>query len=179
MAAPGQSTPALISTRRDLQIFQSLRRITRAIDVHSRKLKSQFKITAPQLVCLLAVANEGPLTATTIARRVFLSASTVVGILDRLEQRGLVRRIRDQRDRRLVRVSATAEGNQLALTAPPPLQDGLARALGQLTEGEQATIADSLSRIGDLMEITDADSPASHRAEFETGEHSKEGRSPL
>lgn len=125
----------------------------RAIDVHSRKLKSQHQITSPQLVCLMAIVNDGPLTATKIADRVFLSASTVVGILDRLERRGLIQRDRDREDRRIVNVSATGAGLELVSTAPSPLQDGLAQALLELPEREQATIADSLQRIGDLMEV--------------------------
>ena len=147
--------PDLPGKRYDLQIFQSLRRIMRAIDIHSRKLKSQHRITSPQLVCLLAIVNEGPLTATRIADRVYLSASTVVGILDRLEQRGLVQRDRDRADRRIVNVSATGAGLELAASAPSPLQDGLAQALTDLPEEEQATIAQSLQRIGDLMEVRD------------------------
>jgi DNA-binding MarR family transcriptional regulator len=147
--------PEVPGSRYDLQIFQSLRRIMRAIDIHSRKLKSQYQLTSPQLVCLLAVVDHGPLTATTIAERVYLSASTVVGILDRLEHRGLLVRERDRSDRRVVHVSATDLGRDLAYRAPSPLQDGLARALMKLSESDQATIARSLVRIGDLMEVRD------------------------
>ncbi|MBD3403537.1 MarR family transcriptional regulator [candidate division GN15 bacterium] len=148
-------TPEVPHTRYDLQILQYLRRIMRAIDIHSRKLKSQHKITGPQLVCLLAVVDEGPITATRIAERVFLSASTVVGILDRLEEHGLVQRERDAQDRRLVNITATGGGLELARKAPSPLQDGLANGLKELPELEQATIALSLKRIGDLMEVRD------------------------
>jgi DNA-binding MarR family transcriptional regulator len=92
------------------------------------------------------------LTATAIAKRVFLSPSTVVGILDRLEQKGLLGRERDTRDRRLVYVSATKEGRKLAENAPSPLQATFADALKGLPEQEQATIALSLERVVSLME---------------------------
>jgi DNA-binding MarR family transcriptional regulator len=143
--------------RYDLEILRSLRRIIRAVDIHSRKLKLQYKITAPQLVCLMAVVRDGPLSVSAIAKRVFLSTSTVVGILDRLEQRSLVRRTRDQRDRRLVNVSAMQKGIELVENAPTPLQDGLAVGLKKLTELEQATISLSLERIVELMEVADND----------------------
>lgn len=144
-----QSAPV---ERFDLRILTSLRRIVRASDLYSRKLESQYKITLPQLVCLLAVADEGPFTTSQLARRVFLSASTVVGILDRLEERGFIYRERDAGDRRLVRVATTDSGKALAGQAPSPLQDGLANALKNLPELEQATIALSLERIVGLME---------------------------
>jgi len=143
--------------RFDLHILRSLRRIIRAVDLYSGKLKSQHQITGPQLICLLAIVENGPLTATALARLVHVSSSTVVGILDRLERKELIRRTQDQRDRRQVNVAATDSGVLVANRAPSPLQDGLARALSKLSDLEQATIALSLRRIVDLMEVNEFD----------------------
>jgi DNA-binding MarR family transcriptional regulator len=147
----------LADDRFDRHILRSLRMIIRAVDLYSQKLKARYQITGPQLTCLLTIAESGPLTATRIASHVQLSASTVVGILDRLEVRGLIQRVRDQGDRRLVNVTATEKGLELANNAPSPLQDGLANALGKLNKLEQATIALALRRIVDLMEAGDFD----------------------
>ncbi|MBU1319066.1 MAG: MarR family transcriptional regulator [candidate division Zixibacteria bacterium] len=143
--------------RFDLHILRSLRRIIRAVDIYSGKLKSQHQITGPQLICLLAIVEKGPLTATALAKSVHLSSSTMVGILDRLEKKELIHRTRDKKDRRQVNVVATESGMRLARNAPSPLQDGLARALSKLSDLEQATIALSLRRIVDLMEVNDFD----------------------
>lgn len=141
--------------RYDLRILQSLRRIIRAIDIHSRRLKLKHDITGPQLVCLITIVERGPLTIKAIAGEVFLSPSTVIGVLDRLEAKGLILRLRDTKDRRVVNVSATATGKEVVERAPSPLQEGLARALTNLREIEQATIALSLERIVELMEAED------------------------
>lgn len=135
------------------RVLHSLRRIIRAIDLHSRKLLADYNITGPQLVCLLSVKEGEPVTPSTIARTVHLSPSTVIGILDRLEHRGLVRRERDSKDRRLVRVSLTGQGKALIARAPSPLQDKLAEALGSLPEEEQSMIAESLDRVVEMMEF--------------------------
>ena len=153
--ATSSSPTPVPEERLDLRIMQALRQIMRATDIHSRRLKSTHKLTTPQLVCLLTIANEGPLTATKIADRIFLSASTVVGILDRLEARGLIQRLRDTEDRRLVNVSATGKGLQVAKEAPSPLQAGLESGLQKLSVEEQATIARSLELIVDLMQAKD------------------------
>lgn len=147
----------LPTTRYDLQILQSLRRIIRAIDIYSRKLKSTYQLTVPQLICLLKIVEDGPLNTTALSRAVYLNPSTIVGILDRLESRNLIIRNRDVVDRRIVNVSATKEGKILASEAPSPLQDNFAQALLQLPELEQATIALSLKRIVDLMEVDKLD----------------------
>lgn len=148
-ATAGQTGAA---TRYDLRILTSLRQIVRSIEIYSKQLEATNRITAPQLICLLAVVDHGPLTVTAISREVHLSASTVVGILDRLEEKGLVTRMRAQDDRRVVQVTATPRGADLAHRAPSPLQQTLANALNALPELEQATIALSLERVVTLME---------------------------
>lgn len=141
--------------RYDLWIFQSLRRIMRAVDLYSAKLASKYRITSPQLICLLTLRDDGPLTTSALAKLIHLSNSTVVGILDRLEKRGLIARERGREDRRLVLVSITGQGAELVSKAPSPLQDQLAAALNHLPDEEQAAIASALDRVVKLMEVPD------------------------
>lgn len=145
------------SPRYDVRVLRSLRRIIHSVDLYSKQIAVTAQVTAPQLVCLLHVVNHGPVSATAIGREVHLSPSTVVGILDRLEEKGLVERQRSREDRRIVRVTATREGVELAREAPSPLQQTLADSLNQLPELEQATIALSLERVVALMEAPEID----------------------
>ena len=143
--------------RYDLRILQSMRRIVRSIDIHSRKLNMQHDVTAPQLVSLLAICEHGPLTIAALSKEIHVSASTLVGIIDRLETKEFVVRERDTQDRRKVLIHATKKGKKFATDAPSPLQETLAQALGDLNELEQSTIALSLERIVELMEATELD----------------------
>lgn len=136
----------------ELRILRSLRRITRAIALHSRHLESCSHITAPQLVCLRIVIEAGPLTATAISKEMHVSPSTVVGILDRLEDKALIRRERGREDRRIVFITATPAGLALAQQAPLPLQQALSTGLASLPEIERVTITLALERIVALME---------------------------
>lgn len=136
----------------DLRILQALRRIIRAVDIHSHKLSIQHKITGPQLACLMVVEAEGPLTNSNLAKRVYLSPSTLVGIIDRLEEKRLVERNRSSVDRRQVHISITPQGKQLIADAPSLLQDTLANALVELPEIEQVSITMALEKLVDLME---------------------------
>jgi len=141
----------------DLSILQSLRQVIRATDLYSRRLKVKHNLTVPQLICLLTLAEDGPMTATLLAQRVHLSTSTIVGILDRLEAKELVNRVRGDNDRRTVHVSATAKGRRVARYAPSPLQDNLVNALSKLPEREQRDIALSLQRLAELMRADELD----------------------
>lgn len=142
--------------RLDLRVLRAFRRIIRAIDLHSRRLEADHHITGPQLIALNAV-SEGPIATSELARRVHLSPSTIVGILDRLEGKGLVARQRSTQDRRLVYVELTPEGRKLAAHAPSPLQDRLAEALGALPRAEQQAIAAALEKVVGLMEAREID----------------------
>ena len=136
----------------ELRILQSLRRIIRAIDIHSHKLAHVHSITGPQLSCLLAVKENGPLTSGNVAKEIYLSPSTVVGIIDRLEKKGLVARTRNSTDRRQVHVSITPKGEKLIADTPALMQDTLAKAIVQLPELEQVSITMALERLTELME---------------------------
>jgi DNA-binding MarR family transcriptional regulator len=143
--------------RFDLRILRAMRRIIRSVDLYSKELAVKTGMTAPQLVCLLTVVEHRSITATAISREIHLSPSTVVGILDRLEEKGLVKRERGRDDRRVVSVTATGEGDRIARRAPSPLQKTLADELAALPESEQATIARSLERVVSLMEAQHID----------------------
>lgn len=151
------ATPDIPQERHDLKILQALRRIIRSVDLHSRKLSAQCGLTAPQLVSLMAIIEHGSLTVAELAKEVYLSPSTLVGVIDRLETKGFVERQRDKQDRRKVYVSATAEGKDFSKNAPSPLQETLAYALETLSPLEQSTIALSLERVVCLMEAEEID----------------------
>ncbi len=136
-----------------IRILKSLRRIIRAVDIHSKKLNQEFMITAPQLICLYSLHANGALTQSQLAKEIDLSMSTVNGIVDRLEAKGWVRRRRDDIDRRKVFVELTDSGKVQAYEAPALLQDKLSGALQVLPELEQAAIALSLERVVELMGV--------------------------
>ena len=138
--------------RYDLLVLNRIRSIIQAFDVHSRRLNSRFGLTSPQLVCLLDVIDNTSTTACEISRRIHLGQSTLVGVLDRLEAKGLIERHRDLRDRRRMLVTATKEGVRVAKTTPSPLDERLTNALSSLPESEQAHIASSLLQLERMIE---------------------------
>jgi DNA-binding MarR family transcriptional regulator len=150
--------PPVLPVAHDLRILQSLRRLMRATEIFSRRLVKAHKITGPQLMCLhkLLESDEG-LTVSQLSRAIYLSASTVVGILDRLERQDLVTRVRSATDRRKVLINVTETGRNLVLDAPSPLQQALQAGLMTLPESEQCSIADSLGQLVNMLELQDMD----------------------
>lgn len=136
-------------------ILVSIRRMTRAIDLHSRQLAKAHELTGPQLVCLRAIARSeqtNGITPTALAKSISLSQATVTGILDRLEQRGLLRRERSSADKRVVHLRVTPAGLSLVGEAPSPLSERFRRRLASMPEAQQAVIDRVLREVVEMME---------------------------
>ncbi|NLX14639.1 MAG: MarR family transcriptional regulator [Phycisphaerales bacterium] len=137
------------------QILVALRRIIRAVDLHSRRLVEQSGLTGPQLLTLREAARLSRPSAGDLARAVRLSQATITGILDRLERRGLIERIRGDADRRSVFVVLTPRGQEILAKAPSLLQDRFCNELTRLAEWEQTLMLSILQRLASMMEAED------------------------
>ncbi|MCB9850815.1 MAG: winged helix-turn-helix transcriptional regulator [Phycisphaerales bacterium] len=139
------------------QIVGAIRRIIRAVDVHSRRLVDECGLTGPQLTVLREAGRLGQTTVSALARVVHLSQPTVTGIVDRLERQNLVERVRATHDRRTVNVSVTVIGHKMLNRAPSLLQDRFRRELMKLQEWERTMTLASLQRIAEMMEAESLD----------------------
>ncbi|GAB4258287.1 MAG: hypothetical protein Kow0092_05820 [Deferrisomatales bacterium] len=148
------STGNVCSRDRDTdRILLRIRQLTRGIDQHSRSLIRDWGVTVPQLLCLRTVAERGPLTSGALAKAINLNRSTVSGIVDRLEKRGLLSRERSTEDRRVVRLSATPSALELLDRAPTLLQERFIARLNQLSPEKLAGIVQSLDFLADLLDV--------------------------
>ncbi len=135
-----------------VRILQSVRRVEQCAEIYSKRLAQLYQVTTPQLVALLAIADNGSCTLKAIGQAIYLSASTVVGIVDRLEEKGLVQRVRATQDRRQVCVSLTQKGQDLLALSPSALPEGFSLALQMLSAEERATLVVTLERFATLLE---------------------------
>lgn len=138
-------------------ILISIRRIMRAIDLHSKQLSKISGLTAPQLVLLITLQKNGPMTPSAIAKQVSLSQATVTSILDRLDKAGFTRRDRSTDDKRVVNVCLTTLGQNKIAEAPELLQSGFLREFRKLDEWERTQLVSSLQRIATMMDAEDID----------------------
>ncbi|MCK4661187.1 MAG: winged helix-turn-helix transcriptional regulator [Phycisphaerae bacterium] len=139
------------------QIVAAIRRIMRAIDLHSRRLAEEHGLTGPQLATLQAAAYLGEASTGALARAVHLSGPTVTGILDRMAKRGLVERTRNGQDRRSVTVTLTRSGREVLAVAPSLLQDRFRHELAKVEDWEQTMILAMLQRIAAMMDAESLD----------------------
>ncbi len=135
----------------------ALRRVIRAVDLHSRKLAQSHGLTGPQALVLREVISAGALTAGDLARAVSLSQATITDIVKRLEMKGLLSRTQDDIDRRRVVITATDKGEDLHAMAPPLLQETFTQKFRLLEDWEQSLLLSAMQRIAGLMDAKDLD----------------------
>ena len=138
-------------------VLVALRRIVRSIDLYSKKLVQSHRLTIPQVVLLREIQRHERLALGELAKLANLSNATVTGIIDRLEIRELVRRVRGADDRRQVFVEILPGGANVLQTMPPLLQENFVRKLQKLEKWEQAQILSSLERVASLMNAEEID----------------------
>jgi MarR family transcriptional regulator, organic hydroperoxide resistance regulator len=110
-------------------------------------IAAEFDLSPPQAIVMRLLAEPRPMSD--FARAMHCDNSNVTGIVDRLEERGLVERQAADYDRRVKLIAATAKGKRLRdqlnrrLAEPP-------EAIANLSEGDLVTLRDILRRaVGD------------------------------
>ena len=139
------------------EIVAALRRIIRAVDLHSRHLVDDVGLTWPQLATLRAAQRLGPCAIGVLARAVHLGQATLTGIVQRLQRAGYLERSPHERDRRSVNVAITPAGRRVLEKAPSLLQDRFHRELGKLKDWERFQTLASLQRIAEMMDAETLD----------------------
>jgi DNA-binding MarR family transcriptional regulator len=137
------------------EIIFSIRRLLQAKELYTKELNKKYQISASQLNCLLALHESGPLPLSQIAKSILVNSSTVTGIIDRLEQKGLVERSRISADRRVITIYLTETGNRLAENAPPPIQQKIIDGLKKLPPHEKQQIVRSLNTLTSMLDVQD------------------------
>lgn len=132
-------------------IVDNLRRVFQVVNEHSKRAERETGLTGPQLWAIKTIAEGAPIRVSDIATRMYLHPATVVGILDRLEARGLVVRTRSAEDRRVVTVALSSEGQGLVRKAPVVAQGLLVSGLERLSSLRLKKISDGLEQLVDIL----------------------------
>jgi MarR family transcriptional regulator, organic hydroperoxide resistance regulator len=104
-------------------------------------------LTPFHYLVLCCLWEEDGLSTSGIAERLQQLGATLTGVVDRMEQRNLVYRQRDQSDRRIVRIWLTDEGKKLMDVLPPLGEKTIISATKGFSEAEQEIILQLLDRI--------------------------------
>lgn len=136
-------------------ILISIRKIIRSVNLESKRIEKSHGISIPQLLCLYYLNDRPDFQAAHKEIKEFLqlNASTVTGIIDRLEKKGLVARLPRAEDKRIGLVALTAKSARMLQNTPDPLHDRLSQRLQKLSPEELQALDNAFDLIIGFLNI--------------------------
>lgn len=95
------------------QLEETLRRANTILFKRGRTILIGMEISALQFNALLTIREFGPLTMGDLGKHLFVACSTATDLADRMERAKLVERVRDDKDRRVVRMNLLPRGDDV------------------------------------------------------------------
>ncbi|MFI9007697.1 MarR family winged helix-turn-helix transcriptional regulator [Actinosynnema sp. NPDC053489] len=124
-----------------------LARLARLLERELRDFAGRFDLEPGEFDVLTALRRAGPglgLTAGALLSASLVTAGAITNRIDRMAAKGLVRRVPDAADRRVVRIELTERGARLVDGMPAEHMGWYARLLEPLDAGTRAVVADAL-----------------------------------
>lgn len=142
VAAPSNADPLIDS------IVGELHRMIGSLRCAGTGRMVKAGISMTHLHILWVLEHHGELTMSRLAEMLDVSFSNATGLIDRMEERGLVERVRVPGDRRVVMVRASAQGARIRDEIEALKQDRIRAILGRLQPDQLSRI---LVAVGDLQ----------------------------
>ena len=139
----------------DMEIFadieKDLRYISSIIKQKGREILNQYSITPPQFVALQWLFEGGDMTIGELSNKMYLACSTTTDLVDRMEKTELVERVKDNKDRRVVRIHLLQEGERIIEEVIEKRQQYLQEILKNFSGEEIKTLNANLSKLHQEM----------------------------
>jgi DNA-binding MarR family transcriptional regulator len=142
-----------IPSKEDVEDIEFLlRRISSMIKKKGREILNHFPITPPQFEALQWLNECGDMTIGDLSGKMFLAFSTMTDLVDRMENAELVERMKDEKDRRVVRIHLLPKGKKIIEEVMVARQDYLAELLDQMKLEEIDTVRNTLRVLYDRID---------------------------
>ncbi|MCC5847443.1 MAG: MarR family transcriptional regulator [Verrucomicrobia bacterium] len=132
-------------------VLHVIREIMHFADMRSRRLLREIGLSSTQAGVLHALADGEAHNAGEIAKSLSLTGATISGVLDRLEQKGMLVRVRRQEDRRKVAVRILPKGLALLKEIPDRFQDHFLQKFEELSAADRTRIHQALQEVAGLF----------------------------
>ncbi|MCZ2258061.1 MarR family winged helix-turn-helix transcriptional regulator [Sporosarcina sp. G11-34] len=126
---------------------KELRYISALIKQQGRRILKNYTITPPQFIALQWLFEHGDMTIGDLSNRMYLAFSTTTDLVDRMEKNNLVKRVRDEQDRRVVRIHLLSEGERVIEEVIEKRRDYLNTVLSDFDQDEKKNFSYLLTKL--------------------------------
>ena len=128
-------------------IIESIRRVVRGLRMYSRAAEKSVGLSGAQLFVLQKLAAGRAMSLNELAERTLTHQSSVSVVVQRLVDKGFVKRLPSRKDKRRVELSLTNEGNALLEKSPGAAQDRLIYALRRMPDTRRRLLSSLLEQL--------------------------------
>ncbi|WP_110927145.1 MarR family winged helix-turn-helix transcriptional regulator [Bacillus massiliglaciei] len=128
-------------------IEKELRYVSALIKQKGREILHDYNITPPQFIALQWLFEAGDMTIGELSTKMFLAFSTTTDLIDRMEKTELVQRVKDPKDRRVVRIHLLPEGERIIADVIKKRQEYLSDILQSFSEDEISAFKANLAKL--------------------------------
>lgn len=129
------------------ELEKDLRYISAIVKQKGRELLVDYAITPPQFIGLQYLFEDGDMTIGELSNKMFLACSTTTDLIDRMEKKELVERVKDPKDRRVVRIHLLNKGEIIINEVIKKRQEYLHAVLNDFSEQEVVKLKDNLAKL--------------------------------
>ena len=133
-------------------IVGSIRKLVRAVYLDSQKMSRQFGLTGQQSLVIRLLLNNGSMSSADLSRLMYVTPSNMTGIIDRLEKKDLIERVRKEGDRRVALITLTQNGTKLGERIPDPIEQKIINELADLEMDHIQLLAMAMNQILNLID---------------------------
>ena len=140
--------PATTSTTTSLKLWIVMNRAFRSIEEPLQRQVSSHGVSFTEFAVLEVLYHKGHLPIGDLGNRVLLTSGSMTYVVDKLVQRGLIRREACPEDRRVTYAVLTDDGRRLMEVIFPEHAELIRKLMEGLEEHEQKTMTELLKRLG-------------------------------
>jgi len=134
-----------------LPVIRKLVMTYQSFEQYSSAHMKSLGITLTQFDIIATLGNQPPMTCKLLGEKTLVTKGTMTGVLERLEEKGFIRRELNAKDARSQLISLTKKGEQLFEKIFPEHMNHLQKAFGKLSKKELENLAVSLEKLNKVF----------------------------
>jgi MarR family 2-MHQ and catechol resistance regulon transcriptional repressor len=124
---------------------------SKAIQERIRDEMTKYNLSITEFSVLEVLFYQGKQTIQQIGNRILISSGSMTYVIDKLEQKGIIKRNDCREDRRVIHITLTAEGMEMLENIMPKYQDIVDSIFGDLTDDESELLVNSLNKVSNRV----------------------------
>jgi len=134
------------------ELVEAIQKLVKTAYIYPLQRSKEFDLTLSQSSVVKNLAINGPLSSAELSRKLYVTPSNITGVIDRLEKKELVQRIRKQNDRRVYLISLTEKGMKIGNCLPDPFEKKVGTNLKSLESEKIQHLSQAVEQIIALIE---------------------------